>query len=571
MQRTYLILACLLLGLVPFQAWGAEVTGRVLTQNGVGIPSIDIDVINVTTGQNLALVDDDTDGDGSFDFEVPDGRYHIRFEAPANLPLVSREFRNLNLTAVRQWDVPLEIGLQITGTVKDATGNPLTNADVDIFDVTTGQSVFSPTDETDGTGRFSILVPAEHSYVVKLEPPPGAPFLAVSTTTGVISGNTELGDFNLPSGRRVRGTVLYQNQIVPGIDLDAFDDAGALIPLGEDDTDGSGQFEIYLPDGEFSLWLRPRTNTKLAATRIGPFGGSGDLDLGSFSLESAVLVTGTIRDDLGEAVPGVDLTLGQGPVEVAHVSERSNLDGDYVLAVRHGVYDLSFLPPPNTSLAPISLNAIDLSNDLVLDVVLSEMTPVAFNDLHAVRQGSSLRLSWTIEQGSPYVSIQFLSSSDGVWPQAIHGGTISLVGNSPWSQEESGASTFRWSTSLPPYHEWVHAVLKLRDGSKEELDPIYLPPQPSPLRLLLSSQPVTPSTLAFLSSNGLSDPDLPTLKVFSVSGTLTAAFSAEDATRIQGGWTWNLQRLDHLPVGVYFARASAGSRSAVQKFVLVKP
>ena len=59
----------------------ANVSGRVTTPQGIGIPGIDIDVIDAA-GIPVDILDDDTDTDGSYDFLVPDGRYRIRFQAP---------------------------------------------------------------------------------------------------------------------------------------------------------------------------------------------------------------------------------------------------------------------------------------------------------------------------------------------------------------------------------------------------------------------------------------------------------------------------------------------------------
>ena len=84
-------LVSICLSSVPVSA--TVVSGQVTDDGGAGIANVDLDFIDRSTGESIALVNDDTDILGFYAVNVPVGDYDIRFKPVSGARLVGVELR----------------------------------------------------------------------------------------------------------------------------------------------------------------------------------------------------------------------------------------------------------------------------------------------------------------------------------------------------------------------------------------------------------------------------------------------------------------------------------------------
>jgi hypothetical protein len=153
---------------------GYHVTGTVKTQAGALVPGADVDVVDVVTGKTLFTPSDNTSTSGVFDVVVPAGTYDLDVTRPAFLVLVSVDVNDLTVV-----DAPVNLGVLtmrdgvfMTGTVRDHKGMPVSAADVNVFEVSTGLSIALSSDNTNAAGFYSVVVPTVMIDVVFSPPGP---------------------------------------------------------------------------------------------------------------------------------------------------------------------------------------------------------------------------------------------------------------------------------------------------------------------------------------------------------------------------------------------------------------
>lgn len=114
-----------------------------------------------------------TAADGTYRTRVEPGTYQVLVVPPVGGRLAAKRVSGVDLTSSAALDVVLEPGLQVGGIVLDSLGRPLADADWDVTDLDTGLGVPTPGDNTDGDGRFALVLPPGH-YRLTLTPPPGS-------------------------------------------------------------------------------------------------------------------------------------------------------------------------------------------------------------------------------------------------------------------------------------------------------------------------------------------------------------------------------------------------------------
>jgi len=238
---------------------GVAAYGRVLDPTGLPLAGVDLDVVDESTGEKLIVPGDQTDSLGQFGIAVPAGPIELRFDpAPVSQSIAPTSFELAPTADVQLGDVLLEVGYLVTAIVRGPGGLPVENADFDAHDSITGEKLYTPGDNTNGTGFADFVVPAG-TYDIDLAPPAGAGLVAWWQPDTVVAGNMSLGLINLQMGVTLSGVVVsYQGARVAGVDIDLNDSAtGTKIPLYSDNTDANGFYSVIVPTGTFRVSAAP--------------------------------------------------------------------------------------------------------------------------------------------------------------------------------------------------------------------------------------------------------------------------------------------------------------------------
>lgn len=232
---------------------GVALSGRCVNESGLPVPGINLDVIDETNGDNLDLIGDTSDSLGMFAIAVPAGPIEVRFDtnlygsalAPQAFPITPSGDVNVG-------DVVLPPGRLLSGQLVGPGGAPVVNADVDVEDVATGIELYTPGDNTNGSGVWDVVVPAG-LYDIEICPPSGGPLLVGAGVSGVsvAASDVNVGVSTALAGVQITGTVLsFDGSPVVGADIDV-ENAGTLADyvLCGDNTQANGSYSVVGPLG----------------------------------------------------------------------------------------------------------------------------------------------------------------------------------------------------------------------------------------------------------------------------------------------------------------------------------
>jgi hypothetical protein len=193
------------------------------------VPSVKIEVVDGLTGEPV-LQDQTRTGSaigqqGFFTLAVPRHAFELRLDASGQL----RESRAFELSGaggnLALGNIVLQPGVTVTGTVRDASAQPIDGVDLDFTSLASGQKAYVPDDNTDGLGNFSVVV-AAGSYDVEFCPPFATGLTADALMGQDLSASTSLGGITLEPGVLLSGTVTDGVAPVAGADVDLFHPAG---------------------------------------------------------------------------------------------------------------------------------------------------------------------------------------------------------------------------------------------------------------------------------------------------------------------------------------------------------
>lgn len=238
---------------------GVLLSGRAVDTAAAPVANLNLDVVDGATGLELTTPNDRTDSFGNFQLVVPAAPIEVQFRtdqlgsslAPRALALSPTGTTNLG-------NVVLQPGFLLTGRIQRTNGTPVVGADLDLRTTAGGTPVFTPRDNTDSSGDFSLLVP---SGTFDLEVCPRAADLLVATerTSILVSTGTNLGTLTLAAGVTLSGTVTGAGALpLAGVDLDVRNrTTGVAVLLCEDNTNAAGQYSVIVPTGSYDLTFTP--------------------------------------------------------------------------------------------------------------------------------------------------------------------------------------------------------------------------------------------------------------------------------------------------------------------------
>jgi len=169
--------------------------------------------------------------------------------------------------------VAIERAVFVSGSVFGPSG-PVASADMDFYDAD-NHKLFTPKDNTDATGAFSVRIPVG-TYRITAQPPVATGLTCPQLTGVVITAGTNVGVLNAQPGALVSGHLLGPNGAEANGEIRAFDPVtGAQLVLAGNHTDPGGNFGFVIPTGTWRIDARAAQGSLAAPLTVDPFAVTG--------------------------------------------------------------------------------------------------------------------------------------------------------------------------------------------------------------------------------------------------------------------------------------------------------
>jgi hypothetical protein len=352
---------------------GHLISGTVTAAGAVPLANVDLDfydvaqqtVIDTNTNNN-----DNTDASGNFAVLVPAATYDVRFTPPVGQPYAGKEIPSVAVTGpMSLGGIQLEPGLFVSGTVFGPGAAPVSGADLDFDETATGTTIFTPRDNTDGSGVFSTGVPAG-VYDVVISPPAGSG-IAWRTVYGVnVTANVDLGAVHLLAGFALTGTVRDASAApLVGADLDMIQlSTGEEVPTANDNSGAGGTFTLLAPATLIDVYAFPPVGAVLAAGVVRDVNVTGATNVGAITLPAGFAITGMVTSS-GGGVGAADIDAFELATGMLYptANDDSAPGGAYGIRLPAGNYRLVANPPVGSGLQPDSVVVLALNSDRVVN------------------------------------------------------------------------------------------------------------------------------------------------------------------------------------------------------------
>lgn len=356
-------------------------TGQVVDEAGNGISGLDLDLASGTTGLALLVSGDVTLADGTFSMTIcqvtTPGTYLLSVNPQLDELLFPIEDLPVSLSGSTSLGVlTLDTAAIITGRVIGENFEILPAVDLDFTDAVTGAVQVFSGDYTIVDGTFSTKVVPGFWDVQFTASPLSTPLQMVPRELRDVLATTvtDLGDVRLRQGRFLTGTVLNPaGSPVFNADLDARDlITGEKIVTPGDNTNSSGVFGIWVPEGDLEIEIDPPNGSTLVPLLQEINVPVTGVDLGILTMVEGVAVSGVVIDGAQSVVPGVDLDflISASGVEIPTADDNANSSGQFSVQVVPDTYDIAFRPSFITGLAPLVLPSVSVATNTDLGTVL---------------------------------------------------------------------------------------------------------------------------------------------------------------------------------------------------------
>jgi hypothetical protein len=357
-------------------ALGGVVTG-VVTVEGSGTPlsNVDVNIYDASSGNYVA--DDTTDASGAYRISrLPTGNYKMYFR-DLNGVYLSEYYDDkpdlysadpVSVTAGMTTTVNAQLtpGGVITGTVTaEGSGVPLSNVDVNVYDVSTGDYVND--DGTDALGFYRIGSLVSGSYKIYFYDNNGVyapeyyddkPDWDSADPVAVTVGVTTTADAQLSLGGVISGTVTDEDGGAPLQDINVkIYEASTGDYIKQQTTDASGAYyigglktnlyKLYCEDnsGQYlTEWYQDRPNQTMADPIAVSVGVMTTINV---ALASGARVTGRVTDaDSGAGIANMRVEAWRYDASSPYGWDYTDAGGYYTTtALYTGVYQVGFYPP----------------------------------------------------------------------------------------------------------------------------------------------------------------------------------------------------------------------------------
>ncbi len=356
----------LLLGLAGAGATrAATISGTVKSNTGTPLSNVDIDFLDLCTGDNIFLSGDKTALDGTYSIVVPNATYDIHYTPPTGSTYAAGERRSYVVSVNANLGITtLSPGRMVSGSVKTPSLGAAVGVTPKFVNTATGKRVHITKDVTNSLGQYAVRVLAG-TYDIDFRPPSSTTYadkerLGLTVATSDISGLVD----TLSAGFSVTGRVMdTHGAALQNVDLGAFDECtGQSIPTAHDNTDANGYYSIYVPAGTYTFEIDPPRCRAVEAARAPGTVIAAGKDLGTTLLRDAVLVSGIVHDAAGAALADAKIRFYNaaiaGTPRQAAADDRSDSTGAFSIYTPIGTYNIDIDPPAGKILRVTTLSGI---------------------------------------------------------------------------------------------------------------------------------------------------------------------------------------------------------------------
>ncbi len=182
-----------------------NLSGRITDSSGAGLPNIELNFSDTLTGSKVFIPDNLTDSSGYYHVFAPIGSFDIVFSPPRGSGYVGADLGTVLIVQDTIWDdIVLERGYIFSALVVNLAGMPLENIDLDFISESSGNTIFTPHDNTDIFGTADVTVPRD-IYSIDLTPTQGSAFDQRRLTGFQITSDTSITLFLFKTGSALPG------------------------------------------------------------------------------------------------------------------------------------------------------------------------------------------------------------------------------------------------------------------------------------------------------------------------------------------------------------------------------
>ena len=280
----------------------------------------------------------------------------------------------------------------LTGIVSDVGGTPVIRGDLDFDDALTGQRLFTPGDNTNEFGYYSVCV-FGGIYHVSFAPPLGTHLVGRKFFNLDLRTGREM-NVTLATGVVITGVISDElGAPVGGVDVDVDSVGAGRVYTPDDDTDTlfvTGVYRVVVPPHLYRIRFDPPAGSRLRGVEINAVTIQNDTTI-NVPLSPGLLVSGLIFDNLGAPAGDIEVSLRSliTGEKIFLSNNKSDTLGAYSVAAAPGQFRMEFLPPLGSPLVGSFMDSVTISSDIVINAVL--------------RAGNRISVEVKDENGAPVV------------------------------------------------------------------------------------------------------------------------------------------------------------------------
>lgn len=355
---------------------GLRVSGYVKDPNGVGLPNVDLNFYDVTTGANMVYTGDNTDLTGFYNVLVDlNMTFDILYRPTPPDPHVSAEVLAVPVgsASLTRPDIVLAPGFLVDGGVnRQVGGTAVANANMDVKNAATGAKLTLGYDVTDALGNYQLVLPAG-TWNLIAGAPSGSGLASAIVSSFVVAANATAPTISLPPGLSLSGTVLQTGGApLANANLDVVSPAnGVEYPTTGDHTTAAGTYAVLIGAGTYDLIYWPPTGAPLAAGVLRHRVLTAPTVAPTVTLDGGFVVSGFFRTQAGVPVVNGDLNAEQTSDNFIYPTPNDNSGptGAYSVRVPAGTYRFVARAPVGSPIQSATVTAT-ISGNTAIDFTL---------------------------------------------------------------------------------------------------------------------------------------------------------------------------------------------------------
>jgi len=365
---------------------GNRVSGRVLGPDGTAMAYTQLNFQGYDFSRYVV-----TDEKGAYSVALADGDYTVVVTPAYDSPVPPQGLSSVSVSDDQTLDITLKAGALLTGIVRDNRGNPVPNAQVnlwydywsdnsgDVYKYENGDTVIqrgmvdpdkreipavtSRNVYTDENGRWQVAVTAG-TWVVEFVAPWNFPsqYFKGGSFTVAENDRVEVPEVVMDYGVTFKGRAVLDNgsplswdgfyMYSGGETLYSYDASGNLIKPEESApfysywvyTEEDGSFEVQVMPAAYSIQFQGRADREgYPAQTVEGVDISTDREM-TFTLQSGCLVSGRITSPDGKGLESCYLYFYSKGIRAEGAQAWSNADGSYAVRLMPGPYGVNVEP-----------------------------------------------------------------------------------------------------------------------------------------------------------------------------------------------------------------------------------